>query len=722
MTDQNRLTPAIALSTAKGGEKLSVLLPNGRTVRLIANNDIISTDVLVIGDRVISNDISRVVNTRTTELFQSSSSPNQEEEFPWAYLFEINDFAAYKNAEGVEVNYTDESWNLDPKDGVYKPFGNGGGDFKTVEEIEEFYNRNNLDGDPRLNRSLLQQSNAINISRLVGRGSDYFQYEGVSSARSLRPFAGGDGVQFGDSLGVVYGANERYRSISYVYRQVYPERSYWIEEKLNTDEYTRTWETYINPYTTYPRKIKYQSVSVSGNSQGEIGRTYIQESRTYTNDRRYTYYRLITFRLLPDGTELVSFGSIVNSNTQRETLKEWARKAFAALNNSGYEQITFTIPNKNFHRQIFTGEQILNGVATREYQLNSGNLPSNIVLEDETLIFPYDKNRDIILYESNLYLIPEVSKRNPGVKSIYIQVKNNPKTLIHQIPTFELYQGFVSPLPKNQLEIVLRCGKQYREEPQAIAPWSQVRVYRVNSSGKIILESPSVFNNAKTDANQTSSPEEIIVSEDNWQKEWLSTYENYQTVFFTIGTIQGDYNFIDGDLIKRTGKMTSLNTSYRSYYSDRNTEYYKAIEHTGVTRFLSEYSSYGTRTKNGFVHLDPRDLVDANVELDYSFTLTTNFFPSLNYSIFSGLVNGNQTQKRYFLLKESEYRNGTFIPGITIEKVTQFPKLDLKDEIAQGVVIPKQITRSDWSTEWSVEPGVETDLLRFAIIAIAYLG
>jgi hypothetical protein len=72
-----------ALNFAKKGQKVAVRLPNGKVKRFIAESDIVSTNVLIIGDptgnqgRVISQDSPRSLLNRTTQFFQSK--PNYEE-------------------------------------------------------------------------------------------------------------------------------------------------------------------------------------------------------------------------------------------------------------------------------------------------------------------------------------------------------------------------------------------------------------------------------------------------------------------------------------------------------------------------------------------------------------------------------------------------------------------------------------------------------------------
>lgn len=688
---------------------------------MIANNDIVSTDVLVIGDRVISNDISRVVNTRTTELFQSSSSPNREEEFPWAYLFEINDFAAYENAEGVEINYTDESWVLDKVNGYFVPLGDGGGDFKTETEIRSAYL--GFEGNPRLIDALLQRTYTARIDDYASFNRRL--YTGISPTLSKTPFAGGDGVSIGDYLFIAAGANESIRYGNYVSRIIYPDRDYWVYEENLGQNWGYTWQPVDENSSGEIR-----SIGVAGNASGELRRAcriIFEEADGTPKNYIVTVYA--------DGNTLVTGGTRRDRDRDRGRLISQASSAFNTLSSNGYREIKFPIPSLEFHKRIFKGQQVIDDAINREIAI-SGNIPNGFNHRGERFYRLVDDSFKI--YRSSFYLIPEVSKRTSGVKSIYVQVRDRPKVLLHQIPAFEAYTGHISPLPGNQLEVVLNCGKQFPEDrslsnynlwrgearngrSKAEREWAQKRVYRLDSSGKVIPDLTEIFNNALTDANPSRVSDEIIISPDNWQFDWLNQYKDYRFPGFEVNDYD-ELGYIYFELNSRIGEVVDLNSAYRTYKGDRSLSYQKGTPSKLLIRNLISYVGLGTLTDRGFVYLAPENLFDLNVELDYSFKFDTRFFPHPNYSVFSGLVNGNQTQKRYFLLKESEYRNDIFIPGITIEKVTQFPKLDLKDEIAQGVVIPKQITRSDWSTEWSVEPGVETDLLRFAIIAIAYLG
>ena len=238
--------------------------------------------------------------------------------------------------------------------------------------------------------------------------------------------------------------------------------------------------------------------------------------------------------------------------------------------------------------------------------------------------------------------------------------------------------------------------------------WSQTRVYKISNTGTII--STNIFNNSGTVLNPTETPNNIIIDENNWQKSWLESWDNYKTELYRYPNNAVWENFLY--LEYRTGEARDLNTAYRTFYGDRRTRYLKGIPNTLIGRSLIEFASFGTLTNNGFVFVEPDDLFDKNVELDYSLSFGTSFFPGVNYSIFSGLINQTQTNSVYYNVTGIYENNGDFTQQLIQENFTEFSKLDIS---GLELELPTEIREQDWDI-------ANPDLLRVGIKAIAFLG
>lgn len=66
-------------SFARKGDRVTVYFPNGRSDRFVANNDLTSTKVVVMGDRVFSEDAAQQKLVTTTRLFKSKTGYKEED-------------------------------------------------------------------------------------------------------------------------------------------------------------------------------------------------------------------------------------------------------------------------------------------------------------------------------------------------------------------------------------------------------------------------------------------------------------------------------------------------------------------------------------------------------------------------------------------------------------------------------------------------------------------
>ena len=687
-------------SPAQKGDRTTVYFPDGSSSSFIAQNDIISSKVAVMGDRVFSEDVSQSQLTRTTELFRSKQILNPEIDKPWAYLFEINDFEALTSSTGQSINYTDTSWSLDNFQGHYKSQGDGGGDFKTLDELL-------LDvGDDNLITELRVHENRMELTSDSG-------FRGIGNS-TVTPFATFDGIH-SFVIPTRYAENNRLVGNDNKTRPVYLQRQYQISESARSPNfvYNLFWSANgfnINEGDRVQVKFNgFSEIFFIALSIGTDGNTY-QYSQRGNGE--------IKERFEENGRTIVTEEYKTQSRQRRDEI-------LAALN--------FIPPNLNqdltsFDGQTLTGEALSN----RSFRTNfrhGGNIPESFQADGETYQLATRVSSSILYYSSSVYLIPLQVERDPGVKSIYFQVSEQKKVLLHQIPAYEPWDGYASPLPNGKLEVVLKCAKKFPSNRKlrnydttrsgwysyfVQREWSQVRVYLVSKTG--VVEPVKIFNNSKTDLNPTDVADKIEISEDNWQKEWLESYQDWRSPRFNY--LPYVRNFID--LIQRLGEPDSLNSAYRTYYSELLSSHIVGLEATDISRSLIVSTGYGTLTESGFVYLDPAQLFDKNIALDYSFSGGTNVFPSPNYSIFSALNSGRTTESVYYKTT-GEFDGNTFTDGTSIEKSTIFPKLDLAEELATGVVLPEEITPAQWTVDWSIEPEVKTDLTRFGIKAIVYI-
>lgn len=708
------------------GDKVRVRESN-RTY--IAQEDIISNPVLVIGDRVLGKDKSTVRLTRSLEVLESRTS-GEEGSLPWAYLFSVDDFSI------STTNYTDTSWEINNLEGFWQELGDGGGRQKTYQDLVDNWADNyDLADGSFYNKTFLWGRHDLGIDEIVRYGREV--YFGIKPENvGMHDFAVGinrigDGVKF-YKFPLTFGENESQSSFSTLYNNggLIPDRQYWIQAPDMIGAYSYIWERSGG------------SVGVRGDKNGEIQRTYSVGAYSAS---------------LENGEFSYSWDVSRGSSPPQSTLDLYRADAFASWNNleqAGYIPVSFPDLDGRHHLQIYTGQQIIDGDAytVLEYQ---GYIPDEIQIRWGGGAFSVTagvrRTSNRLLAVQFCYLLPVLGQRSPGDKSIYVQVSSNQKTLLHVIPSFEPWDGYVSPLENGEIEVVLQCGKRWtpvnlNEQRDINAfpneqrnnnsflydlvffsrEWSQVRVYRLDASGTIIPSENNrdveIFNNALTDLNPSEIPDEIVIAPDNWQIEWLNTYADWRTpTAYTIESESGSINttWYTNQITKRYAQYTgdfnpppameNLNTALRTHYSQRHLSRFKNVERNLVARQLIHSVGLGTLYQDRFFYVDPLDLFDLNVAIDNSFSALTRTFPTPNYTILSGLLNQAQTNKTFYEAIEFYY-NGSFDPGIAIPQTTEFPRLDLAE-----LELPQEFLAADRQID-------NPTLLRVGLKAIAYLG
>lgn len=697
-------------SSAKQGDRVTVYFSNGKSGEYIADHDLTSNTVAVIGNHAFSGDRSVRKSSEITNLLKTKNE-YEEGGFDWGYLFELNEFT------DLTVPFTAESWNYDETDGAFRPFGDGGGYFDTEQEIVDFYS------SPFT--GFIEDPPGLPFYDVEFQGENRFNLKGALEGQVSTGIPAGNYTNFAFTDGVFYNGldlrtnDETFGSVELFIRNIFPDRQYWVRESVNQNSWSIIYREPVDIGDVFPVSITGASISIGGTGDGNDAQTFSFGINSFTSETESSRVASYIYRILEDGsTEELPNNFTLTSQQYNDFIAD-ARAArdetFSAFNGAGYEALTYTLPNKNFEGNIYLGQEIIDGVASGSFSV-SGNIPESISARGSNWTLGISGNASnnnmIRTYEATLFLIPIVAPRNPGKKEIYTQIRNNKKVLLHTIPFTEMWDGFMSPLSKSEVEVVIFCGK-IREPDNSLVneiinnqfsqqigvprlevktvfnrDWAQVRVYRLNSAGTII--STNVYNN----------PEPFELSELNWQKPWLNSYEDYRTIFFFLDSNPAAHFW---EHKTRTGIINDLNSAYRTFYGDRSTEYIKTVDRTSALRRLIHYTSLGTLTPQGFVYLTPDDLYSTEVELDFSASFSTRLKPAPNFAIKEGLRTGNITKPIYYLtngelvLRETTalYIQSEFTNQITIERPTEFPPLDLPDDLGDLQVGIKAIAFLD---------------------------
>ena len=118
---------------AEKGDRVTVYFDNGTSNSFIAQNDLTASKVAVIGDRVFSEDVSRLILNRTTELFKTTVESSPDLVPTWAYLFETID------RKDLSLEYAYPTYCFDGfRNGAHK-IGDGSTSYPTHTEAKIAY-------------------------------------------------------------------------------------------------------------------------------------------------------------------------------------------------------------------------------------------------------------------------------------------------------------------------------------------------------------------------------------------------------------------------------------------------------------------------------------------------------------------------------------------------------------------------------------------------------
>lgn len=125
MPNPNQIKIGFIKSFARKGDRVTVYFPNGKSDRFVANNDITSTEVMVIGDRAFSQDAAQQKLAITTRLFKSRNNYEQGGRYPYFTVARQNNKLIgiyqesaiavlpidFSDASAINLNYFNNSIN-----------------------------------------------------------------------------------------------------------------------------------------------------------------------------------------------------------------------------------------------------------------------------------------------------------------------------------------------------------------------------------------------------------------------------------------------------------------------------------------------------------------------------------------------------------------------------------------------------------------------------------
>lgn len=121
------------LRSAKKGERITVYLKDGTSVTAIAQNDLVSTEVMVAGNKAFSQDTNSLVLSRNTKLLRSINTYEEKFNARWAYLFEIID------RTDLSVDYAFPCYSFDGFRGGAFKLGDGSTPFESHTQAVQDY-------------------------------------------------------------------------------------------------------------------------------------------------------------------------------------------------------------------------------------------------------------------------------------------------------------------------------------------------------------------------------------------------------------------------------------------------------------------------------------------------------------------------------------------------------------------------------------------------------
>lgn len=638
------------------GQKVRI---RGSNKTYIAETDIISNPVLILGDRAIGKDFSRLSLNRRNELFKLKNEPQSKSEFEWAYLFEVAEF------EDTSLEFSETSWEYNQMRGGYEPLGDGSGRYENLtavanvssivpgNELHSQYIARNLNSNEfRFDQDLIN-----GLSRQIGINQN-------SPGGALSPESGSvNGWLHFSTDRTVLNRGSAYHTID-------KDRRYYFYEYFSPSleiEYRH----YLTA-TTFFKLICQFGIASNGNQS--VYSFFSYNSQTFPGLSDHNFYTI----------EINQF-----VNDLRLQLES---------------QLSFSSNFTNLSN-IYTGQEIIDGLVIRNLQLNIShaqsvsatlniNQPSSGYPRSFIFNFHIIRSRatgigSSYTYFSRLYREDLILEREKGSRTIYLQIKNYKPIELLKIPLTEPYQGFVCKI-SNNIEVIIKRGKKrFNFIASSEENFSYSAVLSAFYSREWVKLNQFLIseNNSLTYQQEYTNPEPISISSENWQLTWLQEYEDYRLPFFDIQPSPNQYH----DLSEKRGAITSLNSGYRTYFGDRYIPIPTSLSNQIYWGLLPSIQ-LGSMVREQLIYLDPSDLYSVSEPSNQP--SSGSYFPYPNYSICKGLINKEITKSVYYRATSS-WDGSNFLPGISFETPTVFPPLN-------------------------VDPSV--DVKTIGIAAIAYLG
>lgn len=661
----------IPLEYVAKGEKLKVRLPSGKIKTFIAETDILSDEILIVGDKAIDS-YQRVVEQTTTDFYRSSPPKPESGGDLWGYVFGVK----IENEETIPYVNPSYAWNGEYWG--YQPVGDGSGWATEQEGIDsEEFVRNGYSRDVALRGG----GGGNSAQDFISNGSDWQD----------------DPDRYSNALAALDWQNQE---VGLVATQLLPSDNHNIYTQIPSTDF----------YSTIPGNFLVQdliNLPVPSDRLFEV-------SHSERESRLSVYYRS-TSELTLNGetfTKIIfaskaSFTS-PSFNIGSQTIRTTNSKptTIANISNSAFSTAGFAIPSAFQFDQTDVAQ--LNAQLSGQFSFQligtapaTGILPGSSILSGATsslkslqVEFPSSFIFQGIQYEYLGYIaswgadtaatINNVSvPAQPGKRQLYYQYADKSPVKLADIALHEPYQVHLSPLnSKGQARIILKLGKITSFRVPKIAQlgnqvfmdniymqffrreWARIIDFRFNGSGLI---GQTTYNN----------PNPIASEPLDWQDDYLS-YADYRIyepsndqfsgrfyrLFTSIGSTERD---------RRYGSFSTLNAGIRTYYSDRylfNLETYGEFKIAYPTQLQLSTASI---INNKIYFVDLPDLFDDNSGFNPS-EVSLKRYPDAALSILYALRDG--TASEYWQTTPGTVPSiETYTPNPQIQKPTTFPKL-----------------------------------------------